>query len=93
MTNVRGQSVAAIHGQSFYLESVATGTQSHTGEWLAQDMTRIIEENSLEVAGVVTDNTSANKLAWRLLGRKYPDKFFYGTSKFFVFLKTNFRMH
>jgi hypothetical protein len=32
----------------------------------------------MDIAGAVTDNTSANKLAWKLLQDKYPTKFFYG---------------
>ncbi len=30
------------------------------------------------VAGVVTDNTSANKKAWEILEKEFPDRFFYG---------------
>ena len=89
-TSVRGQSVvnylASIHGKSFYIESVTTGSVSHTGEWIFRDLSRVIEENTMEVVGVVTDNTSANKLAWRLLAQKYPDKFFYGQFCLFTFV-------
>eukprot|EP01040_Poterioochromonas_malhamensis_P008852 gene8852-9589_t len=31
-----------------------------------------------KVCGVVTDNASANKLAWKILQRQYPSMYFYG---------------
>jgi hypothetical protein len=78
-SNVRGESVvsytAACEGKSFYLESNLTGTQSHTGQWLAQDISRIVQTYSSDVAGVVTDNASPNVAAWKILAQKFPDKF------------------
>jgi hypothetical protein len=80
-------------GKSFYLESISTGKQGHVAQWLADDISRVIEKNShFNVAGVVTDNTSANKLAWKMLGKKFPGKFFYGLSLRFSFSLRSFRV-
>ena len=83
-TNVNHESVVnylvTSQGKSFYLESVNTGTQGHSAEWMAADIERILlSYHDTNVVGMVTDNTSANKAAWRLLSAKFPQKFFYGT--------------
>lgn len=65
--------------KNFFLEAVATGAQSHSAAWIASDISRVIHKNEhFDVAGVVTDNTSANKGAWKLLQAEFPQKFFYG---------------
>lgn len=96
-TNVNHESVinylATAQGKSFFLEAVQTGKVSHTGEMLAKDVERIISTHShFQVAGVVTDNTSANKVAWSLLQTKYPDKHFYGNLLFEFLSQSFFRM-
>lgn len=65
---------------TFFLEAVYTKTDSHTAEFIAADITRVIESvvDVAEVAGCVTDNTKANKKAWRQLEETYPSKYFYG---------------
>ncbi|CAH1115876.1 unnamed protein product [Psylliodes chrysocephalus] len=35
-------------------------------------------DSSIVVGGAVTDNTSANKVAWKILEETYPNKFFHG---------------
>ena len=87
-TNVNHESVvnylATSHGKSYFLEAVNTGAQGHTAAWLASDIERIVlQYPEANIVGVVTDNTSANKLAWKLLSVKYPQKFFYGVCMFF----------
>ena len=46
---------------TLFLESVATGPTGHSGEWIAEDLARVIRSVNCNVAGAVTDNTSANK--------------------------------
>lgn len=66
-------------GQAFFIEAVATGAQGHTAEFIANDLSRVITEcNYMDTVGVVTDNTSANKSAWKILAERFKDKFFYG---------------
>ena len=82
-TNINGHAVVnymiAHRGKAYFLEAVATKTQDHTGEWIAKDLCTVIDGTPwLDTVGVVTDNTAANKLAWRSLGDRYKDKFFYG---------------
>lgn len=84
-TSVNGTSVinymALTEKDTVFLESLETGEQGHTGEWIARDLIRVIRKyDNIEVAGVVTDNASNNKLAWKLLTKEYPRKFFYGTT-------------
>lgn len=75
--------MAATPTGSFFLESVNTGSQGHTAQWIADDISRVIDsfvsvEPTIIVTGAVTDNTSANKRAWSILEEKYPNKFFHG---------------
>jgi Protein of unknown function (DUF 659) len=65
-------------GLSLFLESVYTDQNGHTAQWLAQDVTRVIETVKCNVCGVVTDNSSSHKGAWALLQRDYPSMFFQG---------------
>ena len=69
----------SYQGQSFFLEATSTGKEKHTGPWLAKDIQRIIQNYpGIDIVGVVTDNTSANKVAWKTLSEKTTGKFFYG---------------
>lgn len=82
-TNVLGEPVvnymAASPRKTFFLESVATHDQSHNSKWIAEDLARVIDsQKNCNVAGAVTDNTNANKAAWKILEKKYPGKFFHG---------------
>lgn len=87
-TNVNGISVvnyvALTDQECVFLESQESGVQRHSGAWIAEDVTRVIEKYSnIQVAGVVTDNMSANKTAWEILESRFPKKYFYGTINFF----------
>ena len=79
--NIRRESVvnycSANNQNTFFLESIATEDQSHSSEWLATDLSRIIQKYQ-NFAGVCTDNAPANKSAWAILKQQYPDMFFYG---------------
>ena len=44
---------------SLFLESVCTGTQGQTADWIAQDLKRIMEK-FIYVSGAITDNSKAN---------------------------------
>lgn len=61
-----------------FLEAVYTEDQSHDADWLAADLARVMESLGSNVIGTITDNTAANKKAWKELERKYPNRFFHG---------------
>jgi hypothetical protein len=62
-----------------YLEAVQTGQQGHDHMFIANDIARVLEAyGDTNFAGAVTDNTSANKKAWKVLHDKYPSRFFQG---------------
>ncbi len=66
---------------SQFLESVATEEQSHTAEFIADDLDRVIQsltERGIKIAGAVTDNTATNRKAWIELQRSYPKMYFHG---------------
>jgi hypothetical protein len=70
--------MAVCPTKSLFLEAVHTGSQAHTAEWLAKDISRVIDGIGGNVVGCVTDNTAANKKAWKELEEKYPNLFFHG---------------
>jgi len=71
--------MATSPDKTVFLESVATGAQGHTSQWIADDIERVIAKyKNTNFAGVVTDNTSANKGAWDILKSKHPTMFFHG---------------
>ena len=53
-----------------------TNQQSHTGEYIATEILEVIEELESEcgkmIFGVITDNASNMKKAWRCIEEKYP---------------------
>ncbi|KAH6574902.1 hypothetical protein BASA62_002267 [Batrachochytrium salamandrivorans] len=52
---------------SQFLESIATEEQSHTAEFIADDLDRVIQSltaREIKIAGAVTDNTATNRKAW-----------------------------
>ena len=65
-----------------FCKSFHTDLQSHTGEYFATEILKVIEELEIEcgkmVFGVVADNTSNMKKAWRLTEEKYPTAICYG---------------
>ena len=65
-----------------FWKSFHTDLQSHTGEYIATEILKVIEELESEcgkmVFGVVTDNTSNMKKALRLIEEKYPPIVCYG---------------
>jgi len=71
--------MAASPEKTVFLESVSTGMQGHTSQWIADDIDRVIGKYSqTNFAGAVTDNTSANKAAWEILKDRHPTMFFHG---------------
>ena len=81
-SNISNESVinymAVCPTKSLFIESVYTGEQGHDAQWLSQDLSRVIDHLGDNVAGAVTDNTSANKKMWSILEREYPTHFFHG---------------
>lgn len=71
--------MATSSSTTLFLESVLTGDQGHTSEWIAQDIDRVIKLYPKTIfAGAITDNTTANKKAWALLYEMHPSMFFQG---------------
>ena len=68
--------------KSIFWKSFHTELQSHTGEYIADEVLKVIEKIKREcgkmVIGVVTDNASNMKKAWRLIEEKFPAKTCYG---------------
>jgi hypothetical protein len=80
-TNVNHEAVinylVSAQGKSYYLESINTGKISHSGEWMAADIERVIKKQTdLQIVGLVTDNTKANKCAWNILSRNFRTSIF-----------------
>lgn len=68
-------------GETYFLESVATGTTSHSAQYILTDLKRVIDKKiakGIEVSGVTTDNTNTNKRVWKDLEEAYPWMFFQG---------------
>jgi hypothetical protein len=68
-------------GMSLFLENICTEEQGHTAQFIADDLSRVIDIQTalgLSISGAVTDNTATNKSAWKLLQSKYPGMFFQG---------------
>ena len=68
--------------KQMFWKSFHTDLQSHTGKYIATEILKVIEELESEcgkmVFGVVTDNASNMKKAWRLIEEKYPTIICYG---------------
>ena len=50
----------------------------HNADWRSADLQRVMDSLKCNVAGAVTDNTSTNKKAWRILHDRSPTRFFHG---------------
>jgi hypothetical protein len=64
--------------KSLFLEALHTEEQGHDADWIATDLSRVIDSLGDNVVGAVTDNTATNKKAWSELEKKYPTHFFHG---------------
>ena len=60
--------MVVFNDTSLFLDSVCTGEQGHTADWIAQDLKRIMEK-LINVSGPITDNTKAYQKAWKILER------------------------
>ncbi|RHY68304.1 hypothetical protein DYB34_014324 [Aphanomyces astaci] len=63
---------------SVILDSKYTEAQAHTAEWIAKDLEDTMAALPANVCGACTDNTAANKGAWKILEAKFPTKFSHG---------------
>lgn len=65
---------------TLFHECVATKTESHNAEFIANDFMRVVATTPENVicSGGTFDNCAANKAAWRILEGAFPDKFFIG---------------
>jgi hypothetical protein len=82
-SNIKNDSVvnymAVSPACSLFLESVSTGQQGHDHKFIADDIARVIRRHEKTTfAGAVTDNTSTNKKAWKLLQEMFPSCYFQG---------------
>ena len=83
--NIRNEPIINLvvsQPKPIFSKSCLTDQQSHTGEYIATEILKVIEELESEcgkmVFGVVTDNTSNMKKAWRLKKENYPTIICYG---------------
>jgi len=77
-SNIKNESIInymLVGGKLFlFLESVATGEASHTAQYIADDISRVIGElktHNVQICGVVTDNTNVNQAVWKILQAFY----------------------
>ena len=81
-SNIKNESVInymMVSGElTLFLESTQSGEQSHTSEYLAADLTRVIGSTQGKLSGVIMDNTAANKKTWKILKEVHPRMFFQG---------------
>ena len=63
--------------QSVFWKSIHTEMQSHTGEYIEEAVSGVIDEAKQECGKMpftlVTDNASNMKKSWKLLGEKYSE--------------------
>lgn len=58
--------------QPVFYKTLATSTNAHTGEYLAEEMAKVIDSVGAEkVLGIVTDNAANMKCAWQILATRY----------------------
>lgn len=63
----------------YFFKSVPTGANSHTATYVAEEISKVMEEiGPKKVLGVVTDNAASMKAAWKILGDKYNHLVAYG---------------
>ncbi|KAI2489091.1 transposase [Fragilaria crotonensis] len=83
-SNIKNESVInyymMVSGDvTFFLESTQSGELSHTSEYLATDLDRVICLTQGKISGVVVmDTTAANKKTWKILKERHPAMFFQG---------------
>ncbi|RHY22312.1 hypothetical protein DYB36_012356 [Aphanomyces astaci] len=70
--------MAANATMSVFLDSKYTEAQAHKAEWIAKYLEDTMAVLPANVCGACTDNTAANKGAWKILEAKFPIKFFHG---------------
>ena len=77
-TNVRGESIlnymlVTSRGQSIFHSSDPSGTERHTGEYLASELLRIIEAVGPARINDICTDTAANMLkAVRIVTQQFP---------------------
>jgi hypothetical protein len=84
-TDVKGESVT-VHvthfpdGTVICQDVIHSQIESHDAPWVAAEIQRMIAltTNEQSHCGACTDNTNANKAAWKILSVANPDKFFHG---------------
>lgn len=67
--------------ESFYLKTLDATADVHSGEFIAQEVTKAITEDfpiEKKISTVISDNTKANKKSWKLIKEKKPKLAAYG---------------
>jgi Protein of unknown function (DUF 659) len=84
--------MAVIPENSLFEEAIYTEEQGFDANWIAQELERVMEFLQCNISGAITDNTSANKKAWKILNEKLPSQFFHGcvSHGFHLFVKDIF---
>jgi hypothetical protein len=76
-TNMRGESIVNFllcTPQPVFYRSICTEESRHTGEYIASQLSSVIQEVGAEkVFAVMTDNARNMKAAWDILKQKYPN--------------------
>ncbi|XP_065315124.1 uncharacterized protein LOC135924008 [Gordionus sp. m RMFG-2023] len=74
-TNIRGESIInfiIMTPEPIFFKSIDTGSCAHTGEYIASELIKVIEEIGCQkFISLVTDNAKNMKKAWSLVKAKY----------------------
>jgi len=97
-TNLRNESIVnfvVTTPNPIFFKLIATGTDRHIGEKMAEEIISVIEEiGQTKVFGIVTDNAKNMKRAWHLVTEKYPHiTAYYGCVAHGLNLLVNYIMH
>lgn len=81
-TNIRNESIinfVVTMPKPVFYKSIATGTISHTGEYMANTILEVINEiGSEKFTAIVTDNAANMKNAWVRIQEHHPHLVCYG---------------
>ena len=88
-TNQRGEAivnyVAVTRKHAIFLRSTPTGPDRHSGHYIAQEVSKIVEElHPSNLVAITMDNASNMKAAQRLLGEQYPEVLMLGCTAHIV---------
>ena len=78
-SNVKNEPVVSYMAvnpeNSLFVEAINTEGLCHDANWIAQDLERVMVSLQCNISGAQTDNTSTNKMSWKILEKKFPSQF------------------